>query len=314
MKTGTVETPLTLDTTALAVTPATTTVYTLLASNSGGQTSTSTTIFVTAVGEETPTSTPPVIAPAERLFKYPNDPTVYLLADGTKHGIASWEIYLSHYAGVPIATLPDSETFPSGDDIRFGPGSLLKTPDSPTVWLVLDNNSRYGFASSEEFDRFGYRFDLVQTVAPEELNTHPLSGMTALSYHAAGQFVAYDGDPTVYRMDAGRKRPITSWAVLQSYAEPKYILKIPQSFAYHAAPFVAFPDGSLIRSQSVPTVYLIAAGQRRAIASPAALQALGLHVLASDDRTGCRPAAQPACRQAGPSRGGDAITGRWPER
>jgi hypothetical protein len=208
------------------------------------------------------------------LFKHATSTTVYILENGSKRPLSNWNLYLSNYPSRPIAILPDSQNYPEGQAIRYGPGTLIKGNNNPAIFLILDNNSRYGFVSSEEFFRFGYRFDMVQTVTPEELTAYPLSAIAKLSYHATNNFIKYSDDPTVYRISTRKKQTIPSMAVLTSYIDPRLIITVPKEFQYETGSSLSFPDGMILKG-SGSTVYLIENGTRRKFESSAAFTAHG---------------------------------------
>ncbi len=223
-----------------------------------------------------PVSTPATSALSGRLIKYPNSPTVYLLQNGTRYPLSSWGIYLSNFRGVPIAILNETEVYPDGEPLKYGSGTLLKAQGNPAVFLILSDLTRYGFTTSEEFFRFGYHWDLVEEVTQTELDRYILSTVTRLSYHPTNTFIKYPGDPTVYRMQASQRRGITSWPLYRTYADPKYILTVPRAdFTYPDGPLLSYPDGSIIRAESNPTVYLIQSNKRQGIRSAQAFQRLG---------------------------------------
>jgi len=123
----------------------------------------------------------------------------------------------------------------------------------------------------DEFQHFGYRLDLVEAVNDEELATYPQSAITQLRYHGNTNLVKYADNPTVYFIDHGIKRPLTSPAVFFSYAGSwSTVLTIPADFSYQTGTALSFPDGMLLKG-SGPAVWLVESGYRRGFASAAAL-------------------------------------------
>jgi hypothetical protein len=199
-----------------------------------------------------------------RLVKYANNPTVYVIEAGTKRPISSLAILRNRYGNLPIITIPDEEEYPDGDPLRFGPGALLKTPDNPAIFLIIDDSSRYGFKSAEEFFRFGYRFDLVITITQEELDMYPVSGIEQLRYHAHTNFIKYTDNSTVYRIENNTKRAISSPAVFFAYANDwNQVLTSSSDITYQDNTNLTFPEGYLIKG-TTPEVYIIENQQRKA--------------------------------------------------
>ncbi len=208
------------------------------------------------------------------LIKYHNSPTVYLVENGLKRPIPSYEIYLAHYKARPIALIPDSQSYPTGSPVKFGPGALLKSRNNPTVYLVIDNSTKYGFRSAEEFHRFGYRFEQVREIAESELASYPDAGLASLAYHATGNFIKYPNNPTVYKIEHNTKRGIPSLAVFLSHADLSQILVVSTSFQYADGPILGFAEGILIKG-SGPTVYLVQDQKRRGFRSAQSFLDLG---------------------------------------
>jgi len=204
--------------------------------------------------------------PDGSLVKYASSPTVYLLESGVKRGLPSFELYKHYFASRPIITISPSELYPDGQSVKFGPGALLKTPGGGAVYLILDDGSRYGFTSAEEFKRFGFRFELVETVSVPELAAYPESGVKVLSYHAAGNFIKYPDSATVYKIENKTKRGITSLPVLEAHVSSSQIITVPRSFSYSDGPILIFPDGILLKG-SGPAVYLITQGKKKTFPS-----------------------------------------------
>ncbi|MGE5392145.1 MAG: Ig-like domain-containing protein, partial [Candidatus Saccharibacteria bacterium] len=115
-----------------------------------------------------------------RLVKYASDPTVYVLSDGKKNPIVSFGVYQKNFQNRPIATISDSEQYPTGDAVRYSGGTLVKTADSEQIYLILGNGTRYAFRSMDEFARFGYTLSQVRTVNQGDLDSYPLSDLNAL--------------------------------------------------------------------------------------------------------------------------------------
>ena len=204
------------------------------------------------------------------------DPTIYVVAPGNiLRPIPSYEIYKQQYQGRPVAEL---SSLPSGlqvsSPVTFAPGALIKAKDDPTVYLVIDNNTKYAFKSFTELTSFGYKPSLIVETDSQTVSTIPSASISKLSYHAAGTFIKYQGDPTVYMVENNTKRPIGAFEVLKAYTDPKDIITVSASFQYTDGPVLAFPDGVLIKGSN-DTVYLVSGGTRRAFTSAEQFTNLG---------------------------------------
>jgi len=210
-----------------------------------------------------------------RLIKYEGNLTVYLLQNGKKRAMTRFEIFLKNFQHRPIAVIPQTEIYPDGELLRFGPGSILKG-SGDTIYLVIDDGSIYAFTSAEEFTRFGYQSRHVITISNDELNSYPKSKIVKLNYHATTNFIKYDGDPTVYMIENNKKRPLTSPQVFFSYAgDWSDVLTIPLDIVYANGSNLSYPEGAVIKPQSGSTVYLVEGRKRKALRSEQALRNRG---------------------------------------
>lgn len=212
--------------------------------------------------------------PEGTLIKYPGDPTVYVIEGGNKRPIPSYEIYEREFSGRPIAVISQVLQYPTGPAVKFSAGALLKSSTSPTVYLIVDNESKYAFKSAQEFARFGYRFDLVKTASEQDLALYSNAAFLALTYHATGNLVKYPDSATVYRIENRTKRGFSSRAVFLSYARFSQVLTIDPSFQYPDGPVMGFPEGALLKGSGL-TVYLIENSMRRPFTEAASFFKLG---------------------------------------
>ena len=228
--------------------------YAIFTIDRNSQVSTPQTIQASPQAGITQTSQTP-LSLTTRLVQYPGDPTVYVIENGLKKGIPSYDIYQRSFAARPIAIIPPTETYPDGPNLRFSSGALLKA-QGPAIYLVLDNGDLYAFQSMEEFNRFGYRTSQVSSISDADLATYPRSAIAFLRYHGSSNFVKYANSATVYMIENNTKRPLTSPDVYFSYATDwNQVLIIPDDFVYTDGPILTFPDGMLLKG-SGPTVYL----------------------------------------------------------
>jgi chitodextrinase len=215
--------------------------------------------------------------PITRLIKYPSNPTVYLLdsATNTIRPIPNYEIYRTRFAHIPIVTVPPSLSYNQSSPVSFDSGALVKSRNNPTIYLILDNLTKYAFKNEQEFRDFGYRFDLVIETDPSEVNRFPDAPIQRLRYHAANNFVRYNNDPTIYKIINNVKYPIPSLEVLFSHTTLDQILTIPDSLQYQTGSILGFADGTIVKGSS-PTVYIIDNNLKRPFTSLEALLDRGL--------------------------------------
>jgi len=209
------------------------------------------------------------------LIKYPDGATVYVIENGVKRPISSFDVYLKDFASQPIAVVATSVTYPTGATYHYGSGALLKTSRSAAVYLIIDNGTKYLFKSAEEFLRFGFRFDRVRVVDEAILDSYTNATISSLTYHAKNQFIKYPDSPTVYLIENYTKRPIRTPAVFFSWTNSfDDVFTIDRSFNYPDGPLLGFKNGSIIKG-SPATVYLIDNNKKRGFTSAQAYFGLG---------------------------------------
>lgn len=89
--------------------------------------------------------------------------TVYLITGGQKRGFTSAEVFMSHgyNFGQVIAANSDDAALPTGPIMIYANGTLVKGPNDPLVYLVVNGQKR-GFTSGAVFTGLGYSFANIQ--------------------------------------------------------------------------------------------------------------------------------------------------------
>lgn len=125
-----------------------------------------------------------------------SDGTIYLASGGQKRAFRTPETFFSYgynFAEVKFAD-PQDLALPDGPVMPFRDGTLLKSKDSPLVYLVSDGQKR-GFTSSDVFLGLGYSFASVVSADAAtfaDLPTGPVIDKTNIA-HPAGTLVLDNG-------------------------------------------------------------------------------------------------------------------------
>ena len=203
------------------VTPLSTTVFTLTASNAYGQSVTATTtvsVIPQSPGPESPTSEQPSVSATPAYCLLNNQGTYVLILEGIRHGIANPGLLFSHgYTFTDaIADTAAYQSLPTGDLLGPNDGSLVKTPKDPTVYLVADGQ-RHGFTSASVFRSLGYKFTSVLTIPEAQLRALPegQSISNPKSRHLRGATIISRG--TIYFVGSGSLYPYPSMSVFNSW-------------------------------------------------------------------------------------------------
>lgn len=126
--------------------------------------------------------------------------TYYLIQDGIKHGITNPGMLTSFGFSLSDAVVASSQdsTLPEGSLLLPGDGSLVKSKQDPTVYLV-SGQQRYSFTSASVFFALGFKFSSVLVVTDPELQALPKSSSlvnNGSSLHLPGLDINRNG--TVY--------------------------------------------------------------------------------------------------------------------
>ena len=219
------------------------------------------------------------------------------LSEGTqRHLIPSPEVFNTRFKWnnvIEVSEIPDD--FEIGEEVKFSDGTLLMG-DNSTVYIVTDNGYKRGFVSKEIFEGLGYKWKSIIKVSNTELAKYSdsviefpqmtnmqMGSVNNLNSHPMGTLINVDG--TIYRKD----RRTSSESVLTcDGCEPMIFRGIPSPDIFLANNFkwenvvsategeksllnsaynfigsnITFPDGTLLKGKSSPTVYLMEYGQK----------------------------------------------------
>ena len=234
-------------------------------------------LTVTVTGSTSGPSTPIATGasvdkyPSGLLFKYANNPTVYLLQNGVKYPITDFSVFKNHVSGSrSIVTIPASVTFQSGNNVTLKSGTLIKAKSDPTVFLVIENKKR-PFTSAEEFLGLGYRFHQIQAIDNNAVAAMPTTGDLA---RPSGTIFKYAGRATIYMLEDGKKRAFPSTAVLKAWVNSIYVITMPDSELYSDGTTMGLPSGVLVRGLPA-TIYLVFGSTLRPLVSTKIMTSLG---------------------------------------
>ena len=213
----------------------------------------------------------------DRFLRYPNgsllqtvgSPSVYIIDGGKKRNLTvtaqqftklglSWD-------QIKKVTTGDLSLYLDGPNVIYGPDkSLIKDPQGKVYFI--DNGRKRWVTSGGLFKTLGYQWKNVKDKSADYL-VSVLDG--PVMAYPSGTLVKGSG-ATVYLIDNGQKREFLS---SQSFEKLGYksakILKIDDNelALYPAGIFIPYKDGTILRAQENPTVYLIFAGKKQAFIS-----------------------------------------------
>jgi hypothetical protein len=219
-----------------------------------------------------PPSTPGVVTsnsyPSGTIFKYANNPTVYIKEGDIVRPITDWTVYQNQVpASRTIVTIPSTVTFSQGPVLGLRSGTLIKSSDNPTVYLIV-NGKKQAFSSAQEFFNHNYNFSNVYTINDPTL-VNSIETTSAPFVRPFGTLFKYGNSPAVYFLNgANQKRGYTTIEMFNIWnATLKDVITIPLTEQYSDGPIATLPNGIVVRSRSASTIYFVFDGQLRPFAN-----------------------------------------------
>jgi len=218
------------------------------------------------------------VYPDGSLLQAEGQETVYLIQSGRKRPFSSRGALVSRFNPQKIVMVrpEDLDSYPEGTPIKFQQYALVQAP-SGAVYLLVDDKRR-GFTSQQAFAKMGFNRQEVIKGSWEELAAYKESTpITVTSTYPTGALLQDKKTGGVYWVEEGSKAPILDRATLAAKFAKRRIIPADQKelAAYKTSDPVRLDDGSLIKLDGDPNVYLLDHGQRRLIASERIFNYLG---------------------------------------
>jgi len=183
----------------------------------------------------------------------------------------------SQYSKVILISKEQVNLFSDNRFYKFATGSLIKTGADPKVYFVENGKIRPIETSAEQFIKLGFNFANIKIISQDEMDVYAQG--QPIKYAADGAIVKDTGDGKVYYSESGKKRYIGSaslfnflgfiWSKIKSLASSEID-------SYLTGEAMRYPDGSLVKADKNPVVYLINNGQLYQILSAGIFNSLKL--------------------------------------
>ena len=216
--------------------------------------------------------------PDGSLLQAPGSPDVWLISGGKRRQFLTYAAFASRYNDEQIVkvTADDLSNYYVGDPIKFSNYALVQTPDKK-IYLLVDSEKR-PFSSLTVFKKIGFNPAEIDPATLDDLSIFTLGkAITATSTNVTGALIQDSKTGGVYYVENGTKAPIVDKILLTLRFPGKKIVKATTKTlnTYTTVAPILFPDGTLLASDSFPTVYLISNGQKRAFADGTVFSRLG---------------------------------------
>ncbi len=204
-----------------------------------------------------------------------NGAEMYLVKDKQRREITSEKLLaVLGYQKSKVLSITEDEInhFPVGKKMVYPDDTLIRAENSPAIYLVKDGKKKT-VTSAVLFEKLGYKWSGVINVGEGEANNHPNDGNVL---YPDGILIKSTDNPTVYLLESGKKRKITSGVLFEKlgYKWSEITSAHPDEMKeYSLGKILTYPDGTLIRRDGFPVVFKIENGQRKEFTSMALFEA-----------------------------------------
>lgn len=200
---------------------------------------------------------------------------VYLIEKGKKRLFTSATLFnYLKYSWTKVKADSEAGYYIKGENMRYPDGTLLKSKDNPSVY-IMDGGKKRTFTSGALFEKLGYKWSNILAIDASEVNAYE-TGANVI--YSNGTLIRALGTTTVYLVDNGQKREITSATLLSKLGYNfANVVEIP-AVAINDYPVGAkaiYPDGTLVKAKGSSAVYRIKSGSREEFTSLNVFNAAG---------------------------------------
>lgn len=213
-------------------------------------------------------------APTGTLIKDEKN-NIYLIEQGKKRLFTSAKLFeYLKYDWKKVKADENAKYYLEGNIMTYPNGTLIKAQGDSTVYLMVDRKRRV-FPSAYMFEKLGYKWNNIREIEVAEMNRYPVLGNVV---YPDGTLIRAEGEQTVYLVEKGQKRAITSETLLKklgySFAS---IVSINKNTIgdYPTGEVAYYPNGTLIKSKSGPAVYQVSEGTKKEFTSMELFKAIG---------------------------------------
>jgi len=124
---------------------------------------------------ESETITEKTILPIGKLMQDNKTGGVYFVENGIRHGIPSREVLKNRFPKVKILPVlaAELEKYETGEPVKFKEGALVKSSDSPVVY-VISKGERRPIPNEKVFNELGWKWSNIIVSDTKTIELHPL--------------------------------------------------------------------------------------------------------------------------------------------
>ncbi len=216
--------------------------------------------------------------PDSSILQVKGDPGIWLIENGKKRPFLTYSAFISRYRidQVVIVSRDELDSYAPGTGVKFANYSLVQTPDKKIYLLV--NNDKREFESLAVFKKIGFNMDEIQAASVSDLAIYGNGKLiTTSSTYVTGVLMQDPVSGGIYYVINDTKAPLTDKILLSTRFKGVKIVKATSKVlnTYTKIAPVLLSDGTLVKTDSFPTVYLISNGLKRPFADEIVFAKLG---------------------------------------
>lgn len=195
------------------------------------------------------------------------EPEVYLIIEGIRYHIPDINTFNSYgysWSEVRVATIPDKQLSISPSKLSFRSGTLVRGDSSPQVYDLRCSTPtvcvKDHIASIDVFIAQSMGFSDVLVLPQAAVDSISVgSSVTSTTVHIQDSLVLDRSTGKVYLIDSGTKRWVPSLEIFAAnhYKWPRVKTAVAGDLALPDGTNVPFPEGTLLRVNGSPAVYVV---------------------------------------------------------
>lgn len=222
-----------------------------------------------------------VLYPDGSILQVKDDPGIWLIEGGKKRPFLNYSAFISRYKPDQIVKVSRDEldNYIPGEAIKFANYSLVQTPDKK-IYLLVDKEKR-PFANLTVFKKIGFNPEEIEKASTTDLAIYTTGKtITATSTYVTGVLMQDTKTGGIFYVVDGTKAPLIDKILLTTKFKGEKIIKATTKTldTYTKIDPVTLDDGTLVKTDGFPTVYLISNGLKRPFADETVFTRLGYNI------------------------------------
>lgn len=210
--------------------------------------------------------------PNKSLIRVRNTQTVYVVEDGVKRPIPSPAVLRSQglsFGNISEVDQSEADTYGDGNAICYADGTMVRERNRNEVYVIANGEKKH-ITDPASFAALGYNWRNVIEVESGVLGLYRnRTAMQSNSVHPEGALIREEGTNTVYLVEGGKKKPISSLNIFDARRlnwDKVLVVNDVQMKKFQLGANLQYPDGALVKNQA-GKVYRINQGKKQWIRS-----------------------------------------------